>query len=127
MEGGNWIAEIIGKLSAFMQANGFSATMCAAGLFIAWRLGSKFMDNVAKPTSERVLALIDGVKEGHDRYIESTITSTKKMEACIENQGKTLDELKDCSTAHTKLLENHSALIGQIHENTKPKSPAKRK
>lgn len=113
MDSSNWIASIINALSSFLEKNGFSATMFAAGFFMVWWFGSKFMDNVAKPAAERMLNMADRVSEGQDRFVDSTIASTRKMEICIENQGKTLDELKEHSATHTQLLT-------LISEQTKP-------
>jgi hypothetical protein len=120
-------AEIVRACGQFVKDNGFAASVTFALLLVAYRLGTRFLDGVAKPASEQILEMAAGVKEGHDRFIDSTISSQEKIDECIEKQSVTLGELKDQSVTHTKILECHSQLLGQIHENTKPAVTPKRR
>ena len=120
-------ATVIHACGAFVKDNGFAAFFTCLILFVGYRVGMTFVREVAKPASERFLNIADNVNRRHDDFITSTLASQGKIETCIDAQGVCINKLEENSATHTQILQNHSAILGQIHEQTKVKRNAGRK
>lgn len=105
--------DVVRACGDFAKQNGFAAFFLCLFMFLGYRVLMTLVRDVAKPASERLLNIADNVNERHDQFIDSTLASQA-------SQGKCLEKLEETSVTHTKILDNHSTLLGQIYDQTKP-------
>jgi hypothetical protein len=114
MENASWLPDLVRATGEWVGKNGFAAFIACLLLLVLYKVAMKFIDKaseIAKPAAQRLLAIADEVKQGHDRFIDSSLASQDKLDTCLEKQGecldgqgRTLDELKEHSVTHTTLL-----------------------